>query len=271
MGFRFSRTARRPALCVVEIAAALLLASFLVTLRPLPAAAQPASDPASDPETGKAVAQIVSHVSKAYGGKEKLAEIPGYRAKGRILSITDGVTGTLRVAVALGGSMRVEIRYPDRNEIRILSGTLGWNGQEEHQEASTPAMLASMRLQFHRLAAPFEIVHAPEGTLETTGTSAEGWWRLRRTWSDKLSTTYEIDPESGLIRRIVGLMVEGGQELEFTTVSGDFRKVDGVPFPFRMSTLVGKEVTADTIFERITIVQEFEDGTFLPTGMTNDM
>jgi len=222
---------------------------------------------ADDPD----VAGLLRKVSDAYGGSSALAECPGFRARGRVLSLADGVNGTVIVSLSLNGALRVEIRYPSRTETRILSGKLAWDGGRERQKPSDRDMASSIRLQYHRLAAPFELAAASAPDLEARGTSDEGWIRLRRQWSDALSTTYEIDPESGRIRRIRGVLTTGAGELEFVSECSDFREVGGLQFPFRTTTWVGERVAAETIFERVTIEADFPATSFVPAGSGSDI
>jgi hypothetical protein len=132
-------------------------------------------------------------------------------------------------------------------------------------------MAAAVRLQYHRLAAPFELVAVATEDLKLVGMSEEGWARIRRDWSETLRTTYEIDPETGLIQRVRGELGTDPDTMEFVTEAHELRLVEGILFPVRMTTFVGGEVAAETILDRVKIVSEFPDGTFVPSGSGADM
>ena len=171
--------------------------------------------------------------------------------RGSVLSVTRGVTGRLQLAVATDGSMRAEIRYPGRTEVRVLAGGLAWNGGARVQELSDETMADSTRLQFHRLTAPFELVSTPPESLEALGESEEGWVRVRRRWGERLRTVYEIEGETGRIRRVRGEMSSGESRIEFVSEDHDFRRVSGVLFPFRTTTVISGRVEAETVlFDR---------------------
>lgn len=217
------------------------------------------------------VAALLDRVVDAYGGSGALAACPGFRARGKILSFADGMNGSVTVALSLDDAMRVEIRYPDRAETRILSGKLVWDGGRTRQKPSGGSRASAIRLQYHRLAAPFEFIGQDADRFEPAGTSDEGWFRLRRQWTQDLYTIYEIDPETGRIHRTRGVIAAEGGELEFVSESWDFREVDGILFPFRTTTWVGDHAAAETIFDRISIEAEFPATTFVPTNTGGDI
>lgn len=214
---------------------------------------------------------LIARVQEAYGGQEALDAFEGFRARGKVLSLADGVNGRLRLELSLAGDLRTEIVYPQRTEVRILAGPLGWNGGRRHQRVSAPKMAASMRLQYHRLAAPFELVRESIGKLAREDDSPEGWIRIRRDWNSNERTIYEIDPETGRILRITGEVGSGDDTLLFETSSHDFREINGVLFPFRMTTIVGGQVAAETILDRLVPEGDFPPTTFLPAGAAGDM
>jgi hypothetical protein len=232
-----------------------------LALLPLAAGSVPAQDD---------VDAVLARVRSAYGGTEALAAFAGFEARGRILSLADGISGRVRMHVAVGGDLRTEITYPERTEIRILAGPLAWSGGRRNQEPASRDMLTSMKLQFHRLVAPFELADAAPEDFAGKGTSAEGWTRLGRDWGGNLRTIYDVDQE-GLVRRVTGEMGTGDDQLSFETESHDFRDVAGMPFPFRMTTIVAGHPAAETILDRVEPRTSFEPDTFLPRGAAGDM
>lgn len=217
------------------------------------------------------IPRLLDRVAAAHGGREALVAFPGFRVRAKILSIADGMNGKLRLAVSLDGSLRADIVYPNRKEVRILSGDLAWNGNPREQKFASTAMARSMQLQYHRLVAPFELAEADPADFRTTGSSSEGWTLLRRDWTDELSMTYEVDPATGRIPRVTGIVRAGDEELEFVTESSDFREVEGILFPFRTTTIVSGEVAAETILDDVTVVHEFSREIFLPVDGAGDL
>jgi hypothetical protein len=225
---------------------------------------------AAEGDAGRVEAALAA-VMDAYGGRDRLLAAEGYRVEGRVLSLADGVNGTLDLELALDGSMRAELRYPGRTEVRILAGALAWHGGSRRQRPAEPDMADSMRLQYHRLAAPFELAESSAADLADEGDSPEGWIRLRREWGERTSTLYEIDPGTGMIQRVRGMLGEGEDAIEFVADSADFRDIEGVLFPFRITTYVGDHVAAETILDRVEPEDRFPPGTFLPAGTRGDL
>ena len=240
---------------------AALLATVAAVVLPRPVAAQEPWE----------IADVVEFVAEAYGGLGALRDFPGFHARGSVQSVVNGLSGRLRLDVSLQGDMRSEISYPRRKEVRILAGPLAWNGGHHGQRPSSRDMAESMRLQYHRLTAPFELVTADPTELSFEGRGADGRLWIRRDWSRRSRTIYEIDPESGHIVRIRGEIGEGEDLLLFETEAQDFRPVDGVLFPFRMTTIVGGNIAAETILDRVTREDHFEPEHFLPDGAAGDM
>ncbi|MBZ0268763.1 hypothetical protein K8I85_11445 [bacterium] len=216
-------------------------------------------------------AAILDRVTAAYGGREALAAIAGFRAVGKVLSLSDGMTGKLQLELSLNGDLRSVIRYPHRTETRILAGTMAWSGGEHLQRPAERDMNISMRLQYHRLVAPFELALTEADDLVREDASDEGYIRLRRDWGSQSHTIYEIDPESWYVMRTRGEIGEGDGTLLFETESNDFREVDGILFPFRMTTTVAGHTAAEVILDRITTEDDYDPRRFLPSGGAGDM
>ena len=128
-----------------------------------------------------------------------------------------------------------------------------------------------MHLQLHRLLAPYELTSAPREELELLERSEEDWVRVARRWSDRTRTVYEIDEESGRIRRIVGEIEGEDGDLLFISESHDLRTVDGILFPFRTTTMISGRIAAETVLERLTLEERFEPEEFQPVGAPADL
>jgi hypothetical protein len=230
-----------------------------------------AEDAPPAPGDAGRVGETIALVTEAYGGIERIDASFGWHMRGRVLSVADGVNGTLELAVALDGSLRLEIRYPNRTEIRVLAGVLAWHGGARRQRPASRPMTDSMRLQYHRLVAPFDLVAAEPGELVDEGDTPDGHIRLRREWNARISTVYEVDPESGLVMVVRGEIEDEDGFLEFVAEASDFRDVEGIPFPFRITTFVADQVAAETILDRVTPEADFEPGLFLPAGTAADL
>jgi hypothetical protein len=258
----------------LEVAFRMISFAALVVAAAASAATQDSSGTSAEPAPPATPSPAVELVAKAYGGREALAAFPGFHARGKILSIVDGLGGTWDTKVLLDGSLRAELQYPQRAEVRILSGALAWNGGRRKQSVSSRSMKDAILLQYHRLAAPFEIAAASTAELSEDGRSEEGWIRLRREWGPSLSMVYEVDPDTGFVRRTTGRAGSGEAALELVTEMEDFRTIESssgaILFPFRTVTIIGGEVVSETTLERMEEKSDFTPQTFLPAGAEGD-
>lgn len=262
--FRRSRASFASGGLFVILVVGLLLAGTLESTAPDSASADTESRSHAKPSPA------VQMVVEAYGGQEALSAFPGFFARGKILSMADGLGGTVETKLLLDGSLRAEIRYPSRAEVRILSGALAWNGGRRKQSVSSRSMKDAVLLQYHRLAAPFEIAAASPEELIEEGRTKEGWIRLRREWKPTLTMTYDVDPKTGFVRRTTGKSGEGSTAIELVTEMEDFRKIEAehgaVFFPFRSMTIIAGEPVSKITLDRIEERADFSPPTFLPEG-----
>ncbi|MCA9751721.1 MAG: hypothetical protein KC591_05980 [Gemmatimonadetes bacterium] len=226
---------------------------------PTPAAAAPSA------------AELVARSTAAHGGSDRLKESSGWTMRGQVASHLEGVNGKIDLEVALDGSLRTEIRYPDRTEVRILAGALAWNGGRRQQRASKRELSDSMKLQYHRIVAPFELARADPADVVALEPDEQGRPRVQIDWNDRLRTIYAIDPDSGLVVGVRGQMGEGEDLVEFVSEASDFREVEGVLFPYHVTTWVGDSIAAEVTFERIRREDDFPPTTFVPSGNAGDL
>ena len=89
-------------------------------------------------------------------------------------------------------------------------------------------------------------------------------------WSDTLTMRYWIDPSSHRVIRAAGTLNAGPMVLEFATEYGDFRKVEGVLFPFIEANFASGNRVATTTVEKVVFdpadLGPFHPGTKVASG-----
>ncbi len=223
--------------------------------------------------TAGAPAPVIDALARGHGGADALRAFRGFRARGSIVTVEDGRGSDVEVSLLLDGSMRLETRLPERVETRILAGPLAWSGGAHQQKPAAREIKDAILIQYRMLAAPFDLVRA-DSTFRTEGTSPEGWTRLVRTWRSDLTMTYDVDDETGLLRRVSAKSGGEGAARTFITEMSDYRSVESetgaVLIPFRSRTQIGGHVVSETRWQRIEERSSFPSETFLPTGTTGD-
>jgi hypothetical protein len=141
------------------------------------------------------------------------------------------------------GKLNVEIAYPTNTEVRIVDGDHGTrNGTEV-----TGGNLDGMKLQAARLELPM-LLAIKRASLKDLGTK-DGIRAIEIPLSETLALTVNIDPKTWHILRSTGK----ASGLEFVVDYSDFRRVDGLLFPFAEAGMAQGTPTANTKIDAIAI------------------
>lgn len=230
-----------------------IFALFLATVPPPPA------------EGG--LEALIQKTLDAYGGLEALSKVTVVRQQGIVHSKFRQPDGTWKLERIFEPPrrLRVEITYPGGDqEVRLLIGSLGFrNGTPVHGPPRD-----AMLIQGGRLALPL-LLHRHAGGLLDRGEVRRGDRSLRRleiALGGAVVLTVEIDVASGRILHSTGTFLIGGQSApEFSTAYSDFREVGGVLFPFREANYVSGRHVADTLIERVELLESAPPETFQAT------
>jgi hypothetical protein len=229
---------------------------LLSWLAPALVALAAASAPKPDAPT------LVGRCIEAYGGRPGLARSAAVVDTGTVTSILHpGVVGRIARAYQREGKLRVEVKFGDEGEIRVLDGVRGWRqGQEVARDR-----LASMILQAARLDLPsllWKWIDRVEdrGTMDLDGRTLRV---LVIQVGPGLLVEADVDPSTGRILRSRGSS-GGPAPIEFITTYSDFRTVDGVLVPFREANWANGSSTGETVLEKVEFPAELPDDLFRP-------
>ena len=202
-----------------------------------------AKEPSGErPSPSAEVLETVDAVLEAYGGKAALEGVDAFRSEGLLVSHR-GEQGTMVRWFERPDRLRVEIRYPDRGELRIVSGEAGWTGSSDRAlQPATTSFLDSMRLQAGRLDLPIRLLEGVT-TLVTLAPDEKKRIVLGLPLDDHLFLDYHIHPKSHRIER-VEMVLAGEDTLRFGVTLGEFRWIEGVLFPFKEDLDVSGEPTS---------------------------
>jgi hypothetical protein len=186
---------------------------------------------------------VVSNVMKEYGGKAAWQKVTSLRETGTVVPVMRKGDGKLTRTWSGPGKLTVEIAYPTETEVRIVDGDHGTrNGKDV-----TGGNLDAMRLQAARLELPLLLV-TNRTTLKDLGTK-DGIRAIEIPLSETLTLTLNIDPKTSHILRSTGK----ASGLEFVVDYSDFRRVNGLLFPFAEAGIAMGMPTANTKFDAIAI------------------
>ncbi|HSB21023.1 MAG TPA: hypothetical protein VLD85_13520 [Anaeromyxobacteraceae bacterium] len=208
----------------------------------------------------ESVSSLVDRVVQAYGGRRALAGFGARVEEGETTSLLHpGQRGRVRRVVTPGGSLRVEIRFPDgEEEVRVLHRGRGTrNGVDV--TGSPPH--AAMVLQAVRLDLPLLLQRGRRRIVDRGMQEREGrpLRVLELPLAGGLVVEADVDPSSGRILRSAGSMEQGPR---FATGYSDFRKVKGILVPFREENWAQETRTGDTVLQKVEILAEPPPGSF---------
>ena len=239
------------------------LAAMLVCFSVLSATtAHAAGEPAESP-----VPTFIKAVIAAYGGESRLARITSVYAKGSIEAFMRGDRGTSTRYFKRPRKLRAELVYQKSSETRILNGFRGWRGNanEPLPEVHGPSYLA-MAYQFKYLDLPFgfldkgyKISYLGRETLRALPVEV-----LQLEDNEGTIMRVSIDDGTHLIVRVVGSFGIGPGGAELAAEFSDFRDVEGVKFPFRVTNYSGENKIAETLVTEIRVNKEMPETLFQP-------
>jgi hypothetical protein len=187
--------------------------------------------------------EVVSKVMKEYGGKAAWTKVASLRETGTVVPVMRKGDGKLTRTWSGAGKLNVEIVYPTQTEVRIVDGDHGThNGKEV-----TGGSLDAMKLQAARLELPM-LLATNRAALKDLGTR-DGVRSIEIPLSETLVLTVNIDAKTSHILRSTGK----ASGLEFVVDYSDFRRVDGLLFPFAEAGMAMGMPTANTKFDAIVI------------------
>ena len=229
---------------------------MLAWLAPALAVALSAGAPSPDVPT------LVGKCIDAYGGRVGFARSAAAVHTGTVTSILHpGVVGHIARAYRRPGKLRVEVKFGNDGEVRILDGERGWRQGHEVERGQ----LASMILQAARLDLPSLLWTwidrvQDRGTMQLDGRTLRV---LALQIGPGILVEADVDPSTGRILRSRG-SYGGPAALEFITTYSDFRTVDGVLVPFREANWANGSSTGETVLGRVEFPRELPDQLFRP-------
>jgi len=181
---------------------------------------------------------LVDKIVNAYGGAAAWEKVESYHETGVVVPKMGGDKGELDRVWRRPNSLRVEIRYPHKTELRDLRGDEGTiNGKP-----AEAMFLQAMRLQQARLSLPLLLVQK-RSVLKVVDAS-----HIEVPLDHDMTLTVEVDG-SGRIVKTIGKATG----IEFSTTYSDFKTVNGLLFAFREENTAQGMGTGDNEIGKVEI------------------
>jgi hypothetical protein len=210
---------------------------------------------------------IVDEVLKAYGGEQALGRIKTVFAKGAVKAFMLGDEGMSTRYFQRPRKLRAELAYKNSAETRILNGSRGWrssNGKPLAEVIGPPFL--GMVYQYKYLDLPFGFLDngftislLPREKLHDMDVDV-----LLLADAEGPPMRVYLDVKTRLIARVAGVFSFGSVGTELIADFSDYRVVEGVRFPFRITNYSGENKIAETVVNELRLNQEMRDTLFQP-------
>ncbi len=214
------------------------------------------------------VKSLVSKIVTAYGGKDVLEKLKSVHASGNIEAFMRQDHGTYEVFLKRPRRLRVETKYQNSSETRILNGDAGYREADglPFSQVKGDSLLA-MVYQYKHTDLPYGLLKNAysikiKGGEDLNGKQVEV---LHLTGSEGPPMDIYVDVRTFLIVKVTGYFeMPGGQSTALSAEFSDFRKVDGAVFPFRITNFAGGFKIAETVMKSYKINPPMPDSLFKP-------
>ena len=202
---------------------------------------------------------VVDKLIEAYGGEVRLRSAERMIQEWDFLSLATNQRGTDRRSLLLPGHLKVELTYPHKSEVRLLTGKEGFVAfSASGVRAAPPMQRDAMRLQLMRHYSPLAL-RDRIGHLELRSGDRHEVLSLREFG---LRVDYYVNVDTWHVERVVGHLPVGGGEMTFVTEYSDHGKVDGILVHRRENKFAGDVNTARLHLRSIEFDVEFGDADF---------
>jgi len=213
--------------------------------------------------------ELVVSVLKAYGGSKAVSKVNSVTAKGKITEFLSGKTGTYSRYFERPGKLRIEVMPEQGGEIRVLNGDHGWQASSGGFIPVSSLELQSMLYQYSYLNLPMALAngspHVKYGGKQRNNDEETYLLLIEPKNAPRLGIL--IDAKTRLIIRVDASFALGAMGTgELSTQYSDFRPVEGVQFPHKLTSFAGGIKLSEIILGEIVVNRKIPPELFAPEG-----
>lgn len=207
---------------------------------------------------------LLAKIIEAYGGRERLAGVVSVSAEGRIKKYLPEDEGDYFRHMKRERKLLVEIRYRHSSETRILNRTKGYRGVGGKTKPVQGPPYIAMVYQYNQTDLPFGFLDGSFRVLSREKGSVNGAeieiLMLEDNYRNKLEV--HIDPKDFLILKVIGYFKVGRNRTSLAAEFSDFRKVEGILFPFRIVNFARNNRLSETTITKYSLNPDFNESRF---------
>jgi hypothetical protein len=209
---------------------------------------------------------ITDKIFETYGGRERIANVMSVAAEGRITSLTRGEAGIYRRALRRDRRLFVYVNYGRSTERSLLDSTRGFQATDGSVEEVFGPRYHDLVDQYNELDLPFglldntfTITEISRGTLK--GTAVRILRLLDRAGNE---IDIYVRTKDYLIIKCISIFENGLHSTILSTEFSDFRRVEGILFPFRMVKYAGGDLIGEITIRAYLLNAPIADQFFKP-------
>jgi len=204
---------------------------------------------------------VLVNLIDSYGGESKLRKLDSMVQEWDMVALRGSRHGKDLRSIRMPGQLRVELRYPEKREIRVLNGNASHVLFDDRPAQSTrKPQHDAMRLQLMRLYSPLVLWEQRESLIMTI----EGEYCALSLIEEGLRADYLVNTENWRIEKVVGTLTVNGAQMRFLTEYSDFAFVDGVLVHRKENKFAGNVNTAVLQLRNVTLAADLDSEQFLP-------
>ena len=204
---------------------------------------------------------VLKNLVESYGGERNLRKLDSMIQEWDMVALRSKRHGKDLRSIRLPDQLRVELRYPDKREIRVLNGDASHVLFDDRPaQAAREPQRDAMRLQLMRLYSPL-VLRERRDSLSLT---VEGEYCALSLIDGDLRVDYLVNTENWRIEKVVGTLRMNSTEMRFLTEYSDFDFVDGVLIHHKENKFAGGTNTAVLTLTAVTLDAALDAKRFLP-------
>ncbi len=184
--------------------------------------------------------EVIDEMIKTYGGEKNLLQLDSYEQVWNVEFMNSEKSGFDKRTVKMPHNLRIEIIYPERKEVRILTKQKAKKIFGDKTEDVKGPLADAMRLQLLRLYHPLELKRRVDD-LNITQNQKQHILTLK---NGLISIEFIIRKKDFLIEKVIGRLKMGPQQMEFLTKYEEYKLVNGVMVAHKEIKYVGSMNTA---------------------------
>jgi hypothetical protein len=206
-------------------------------------------------------ASVLERIISAYGGESNLRKLDNVVQEWGFVALMGNRHGTDIRSIRIPGQLKVELRYPNKTETRILNGEQGYVLFDDRGVTpAAPPQRDAMWLQLMRLYSPLVL----RDKSDAVSLEIDGEFCALSLLENGVRADYLVNQETWRIEKVVGTLSVNGTEMQFLTEYSDFKFVDGALVHQKENKFAGGTNTAKLQLRRITFDAQLDEGSFTP-------